>query len=394
MNEDEISNGKNIHNEDNVQNEEIIHNENIIETEVALGTVHPAALEPYRLRLFVEDEIVKDAEITIGVNHRGVERIMEGLPVEKANALTEKICGICSNAHIWNSCLTAEKALGIDIPERANYIRIIMEELERLHSHFLYLGHGCEVLAHETFSMRAFSIRETVMELLRMIGGNRVQYGASIIGGVRPRCELDSNRIIKILEGMDIVEKKLNDFADRFVSDPIVMNRITGVGKISSKDALKLEVTGPTLRATGVKKDLRFKMKEYEPFDFNMITLSDGDVKDNILMRVLEIPEAISIIRQAVKNLPNGPIVDRSWEMIDSPTVHNYIEVPRGTLYHSYALEDGRVRGSVIRTPSMSNIGAMQLACIGNHLTDAQLCIVQCDPCFTCTDRAIEVIKL
>jgi energy-converting hydrogenase B subunit N len=366
----------------------------IIETEITMGTVHPAALEPYRVRLFVEDEIVKDAEITVGVNHRGIERIMEGLPVEKANALTEKVCGICSNAHIWNSVLTAEKGLGIEIPERANYIRIIMEELERLHSHLLYLGHGSEVLGHETFSMRAFTIRETIMELLRMIGGNRVQYGVSIIGGVRPRCDLDNGKIQKIAEGLDLVEKKVADFANRFVSDPIVMNRITGVGQISSKDALRLEVTGPSLRATGVSKDLRTSMKEYEPFDFNVITLDDGDVKDNILLRVLEIPEAISIIRQAVKNLPNGPVVDRSWEMIDCNTIHSHIEVPRGVLYHSYALEDGRVRGSIIRTPSMSNIGAMQLACIGHHITDAQLCIVQCDPCFTCTDRAIRIINI
>ena len=368
--------------------------QDIIETEIPLGTVHPAALEPYRVRLFVEDEIVKEAEITVGVNHRGIERIMEGLPVEKANSLTEKICGICSNAHIWNSVLVAEKGLGIEIPERANYIRVIMEELERLHSHFLYLAHGSEVLGHETFAMRSFYLRETAMELLRMIGGNRVQYGASIIGGVRPRCELNEMRIQKIAEGMDDIEKGITKFADRFVSDPIVMSRIEGIGVIPQKQAIKLEVTGPTLRATGVDQDLRTKMKEYEPFDFDVITQDDGDVKSNLLMRVLEIPESIKIIRQAIKNLPSGSVVDRSWEMFDCANIKSYIEVPRGTLYHSYAIEDGRVRGSVVRTPSMSNIGAMQYACIGDHITDAQLCIVQCDPCFTCTDRAIKIINL
>jgi len=366
----------------------------VIETEVALGTVHPAALEPYRVRLFVEDEIVKDAEITIGVNHRGIERIMEGLPVEKANALTEKVCGICSNVHIWNSVLTAEKGLGIEIPERANYIRIIVGELERLHSHCLYLAHGSEVLGHETFAMRSFYLRETAMELLRMIGGNRVQYGASIIGGVRPRCELDEMRIQKIAEGMDAMEKGIAKFADRFAADPIVMSRIEGIGVITQKQAKALEVTGPSLRATGIAQDLRTTMKEYGDFDFDVITQDGGDVKSNLLMRVLEIPESIKIIRQAIRNLPKGPIVDRSWEMFDCDTIKSYIEVPRGTLYHSYAIEDGRVRGSIIRTPSMSNIGAMQTACIGDHVTDAQLCIVQCDPCFTCTDRAIKIIKI
>ncbi|MCC7552946.1 MAG: nickel-dependent hydrogenase large subunit [Methanobacteriaceae archaeon] len=364
-----------------------------IETEIPLGTVHPAALEPYRVRLFVEDEIVQEAEITIGVNHRGIERIMEGLPVEKANALTEKVCGICSNAHIWNSVRTAELGLGIEIPERASYIRIIMGELERLHSHFLYLGHGCEVLAHETFSMRAFYLRESIMDLLFMIGGNRVQYGCSIIGGVRPRCELTDERIRTLREKLDAVEKGAADFADRVTSDTVFISRIEGVGVIPQKQALKLEVTGPTLRATGVPKDFRTIMPDYEPFDFNVITQQDGDVKANLMMRVLEIFESIKIIRQALDNLPKGPVVDRSWEMVDCDTVHSYIEVPRGTLYHSYALEDGRIRGSIIRTPSMSNIGAMQYACIGDHVTDAQLCIVQCDPCFTCTDRAVEIIR-
>jgi len=366
----------------------------VIETEVPMGTVHSAAIEPYRIRLFVEDEIVKDAEMTVGVNHRGIERIMEGLPVEKANSLTEKICGICSNSHIWNSVLVAEKALNIEVPERAQNIRIIMEELERLHSHMLYLAHGNEVLGHETFAMRLFYIRETVMELLRMIGGNRVQYGVPILGGVRPRAELDQMRLKKINEGMDFVEEKIAEFAERFISDPMIMSRITGVGVIKRDDALRLAVTGPTLRATGVKLDLRRDMKEYDPYDFEVITQDDGDVKSNLLVRVLEIPEAIKIIRQAVKNLPEGKITNRSWEMQDTPITKSYIEVPRGKLYHSYSLEEGRVRNVIVRTPSITNIGAMEQACIGNHITDAQLSIVQCDPCFTCTDRAIQIIQL
>ena len=366
---------------------------NIIETEIPMGTVHPAALEPYRVRFFVEDEIVQEAEITIGVNHRGIERIMEGLPVEKANALTEKICGICSNSHIWNSCRTAEIGLGIEIPERAEYIRVIMGELERLHSHFLYLAHGCEVLSHETFSMRVFYLREIVMELLAMIGGNRVQYGCSVLGGVRPRCNLDEAKLLRLKEDMDKVEAGLTDFANRFTADSIVMSRITGIGVLPQKQAIELAVTGPTLRATGVARDLRTTMFEYDNFDFNVVTQPDGDVKSNLLMRALESFESIKIIRQAIANIPEGKVINRDWEMFDTDIIESYIEVPRGTLYHSYALESGRVRHCVIRTPSMANIGAMQYACIGDQITDAQLCIVQCDPCFTCTDRAIEIIR-
>lgn len=365
----------------------------IIETEIPLGTVHPAALEPYRVRLFVEDEIVQEAEITIGVNHRGIERIMEGLPVEKANALTEKICGICSNSHIWNSCRTAEMGLNIEIPERAKYIRVIMGELERLHSHFLYLAHGCEVLSHETFSMRVFYMREIVMELLAMIGGNRVQYGCSVLGGVRPRCDLDKSKLLRLKNDMDALEEGLTGFVDRFMADSILLSRITGIGVLPQKQAIELAVTGPTLRATGVARDLRTTMFEYDDFDFNVITQPDGDVKSNLVMRALESFESIKIIRQAIANIPEGKVINRDWEMFDTDINESYIEVPRGTLYHSYALESGRVRHCIIRTPSMANIGAMQYACIGDQITDAQLCIVQCDPCFTCTDRAIEIIR-
>ncbi|MEE1133399.1 nickel-dependent hydrogenase large subunit [uncultured Methanobrevibacter sp.] len=366
---------------------------NIIETEIPMGTVHPAALEPYRVRFFVEDEIVQEAEITIGVNHRGIERIMEGLPVEKANALTEKICGICSNAHIWNSCRTAEMGLNIEIPERAKYIRVIMSELERLHSHFLYLAHGCEVLSHETFSMRVFYLREIVMELLAMIGGNRVQYGCSVIGGVRPRCDLNEAKLLRLKNDMDAIEEGLTGFVDRFMADSILLSRVTGIGVLPQKQAIELAVTGPTLRATGVARDLRTTMFEYDDFDFNVITQPDGDVKSNLVMRALESFESIKLIRQAIANIPEGKVINRDWEMFDTDIIQSYIEVPRGTLYHSYALESGRVRHSIIRTPSMANIGAMQYACIGDQITDAQLCIVQCDPCFTCTDRAIEIIR-
>ena len=366
---------------------------NIIETEIPMGPVHPAALEPYRVRFFVEDEIVQEAEITIGVNHRGIERIMEGLPVEKANALTEKICGICSNAHIWNSCRTAEIGLGIEIPERALYIRVIMGELERLHSHFLYLAHGCEVLSHETFSMRVFYLREIVMELLAMIGGNRVKYGCSVLGGVRPRCDLDEAKLLRLKNDLDAIEEGLTGFVERFMADSILLSRVTGIGVLPQKQAIELAVTGPSLRATGVARDLRTTMFEYENFDFNVITQNDGDVKSNLVMRALESFESIKIIRQAIANIPEGKVVNRDWEMFDTDINESYIEVPRGTLYHSYALESGRVRHSIIRTPSMANIGAMQYACIGDQITDAQLCIVQCDPCFTCTDRAIEIIR-
>jgi energy-converting hydrogenase B subunit N len=174
----------------------------------------------------------------------------------------------------------------------------------------------------------------------------------------------------------------------------MVMSRITGTGELSQKQALDLHVTGPSLRATGYEFDQRTKMFEYEPFEFDVITQDGGDVRANILMRAVEIFESTKIVRQVIKGLPEGPVINKDWEMVDSPVYKSYIEVPRGVCYHSYGLEDGKVRHSIIRTPSMSNIGAMQESCIGHPIQDAQLAIVSCDPCFTCTDRAIQIIKL
>ena len=256
---------------------------------------------------------------------------MEGLPVEGQQPHRENLRYMFKQPYL-ELCSGGGKALEIEVPERALYIRIIMEELERLHSHMLYLAHGNEVLGHETFSMRLFYIRETVMELLRMIGGNRVQYGVPVIGGIRPRADLNEMRIQRLTAGMDFVEEKITYFAERFVADPMIMSRITGVGVISKEDALRLSATGPTLRATGVAVDLRRDMKEYDPFEFDVITQDDGDVKSNLLMRVLEIPESIKIIRQAIKALPEGPITNRSWEMQDVTITKSYIEVPRGKI--------------------------------------------------------------
>ena len=163
------------------------------------------------------------------------------------------------------------------------------------------------------------------MELFSMVGGNRVQYGCSVLGGVRPRCDLDDNRIQRIIEGMDTIEAGLTDFVKRFTADNIIMSRITGIGVLPQKQALKLAVTGPSLRATGVPNDLRTRMSEYEPFDFNIITQPDGDVKSNLIVRALESFEAIKIVRQVIDQLPEGKVVNHDWEMVDTDITDSYI---------------------------------------------------------------------
>ena len=276
------------------------------EVEVPVGLLHPAMLEPYRARFFVDDELIVDCELTLDPYHKGIERIMEGMPVEKGLIITERICGICSHIHLWNGTRAVERGLRIKVPERADYIRVIMAELERLHSHLIFLAHAMEVLGHETMCMRAFTLREDVMDLLYIISGNRVHYAVPIIGGIRPRCDIDDFRMSELHNRLSKLDVKIGDYANRVINDSLIMSRVKGTGVLTKEEAIKYATPGPTGRASGINIDLRKKMKEYKTFDFNVIVLDDGDNKDRVVARALECIESVKIIKQALESLPQA----------------------------------------------------------------------------------------
>ncbi len=363
--------------------------ERTYETEIPIGFNHSALLEPYRTRYFVEDEIVKDCEIEVDPAHRGIERILQGMPVEKANIITERVCGICSHGHLWNSVRTADIGLGIDVPDAAQAIRVLGEELERLHSHLIFIAHASEVVGHETFAMRTFLLREPIQDLLYLVSGNRVHYSIPVLGGVRPRCMISEWKAKKILEIVDDLEAKMKKFVPRVLSDIMFMSRLTGAGYQDKQEAIKYHSVGPTARASGVEWDYRTQMPEYKDYDWDMVVLDEGDNAARVKTRALEIFVSISLVRQAVeKAVGKTEVLNRDWEMGPMPFQASYIEVPRGELYHSYALDDtGHVKHYKIRTPSMNCMPAMEVACIGDQLTDAVVTIASCDPCLACCNR-------
>ncbi len=365
----------------------------IIEKEISIGPVHPALIEPYRIRFFVNDEIVEDCEININMAYRGVERLLEGLPVEKALLITERICGICSNVHAWNSIRVIESGLKIEVPERANYIRVLINEIQRIASHLIFFGHAFEVVGHETFAYRSFLLREVFMDLMAYIGGNRVMPSVPVIGGIRPRADLTNTLKKVILERANDFEKKYKEYVDRILADTMVMSRLTGVGFLSKEEAIKYRATGPTGRASGWNYDVRTLMHEYKPFDFEVIVLKEGDNRARVVQRALEVFECLKIIRQVVNNLPEGPVVNRNWTVKEMPYTTAYFEAFRGELMHSYGLDSqGLIRNYKVRTPTPTNLAAMEKACIGDHITDAVVTIASCDPCLTCCTR-IEVVE-
>ncbi|ENN96443.1 NADH dehydrogenase (ubiquinone), 30 kDa subunit [Methanocaldococcus villosus KIN24-T80] len=365
--------------------------------EIAIGPIHSAMLEPHRLRLVVEDEIIKDAEITIGVNYRGIELIMEGLPPEKISILSEKICGICSHIHVWTNVMVVEKGCDIEVPERAEYIRIIVEELERLHSHTLLFGHIYEVLGFETMAYRAFMVREPILKILQEITGGRVQYSCPIIGGVRPRCNIQENKIPSILERLEKFEEDLKKLLKRTFNDPMILARIKEVGYLDKETAKKFHATGPTARGSGIRSDMRklLKVSLYDRFEFDEVLFDEGDVYARLAVRFYECFESLKIIRQALKDLPNldKKIYNPNYELKPFDPIDVYNEAQRGQVYYSYGLDENlRVKHVKVRTPTATNLACMEAILPGHNVSDAELIIVSCDPCFTCTDRMI-VIK-
>jgi energy-converting hydrogenase B subunit N len=367
--------------------------EKTFETEIPIGFNHSALLEPYRTRYFVEDEIIRDCEIEVDPAHRGIERILQGMPIEKANIITERICGICSHSHLFNSVRTAEIGLGIEPPEAAVAVRVLGQELERLHSHLIFIAHACEVLGHETFAYRTFLMREPVMQLLYMISGNRVHYSIPVLGGIRPRTQIPTWKGEKILAAMDELEVELKKFIDRVLSDIMVMARLEGVGMCDRKTAKKYHANGPTARASGIDFDHRSHMHEYEDFDWEMVVLDEGDNAARIKTRALECLVSLDISRQCVERASgDSDVLNRDWETGRMPMQHGYTEVPRGELYHSYALNDqGKIQHYIVRTPTMTNLATMEVACIGDQLTDGVVTLASCDPCLTCCNRFIVV---
>ncbi|HIQ32489.1 MAG TPA: hypothetical protein EYH55_03290 [Methanothermococcus okinawensis] len=368
------------------------------EGEIAIGPIHSSILEPHRLRLFIEDEIIKDAELTIGVTYRGVELLMEGLPPEKATILAEKICGICSHIHLWCAVRVTEMGCGIEVPERASYIRVIVEELERLHSHTLLFGHIFEVLGHETMAMRAFMIREPILQTLYEISGSRIQYSCPIIGGIRPRCNIPDKRIPSLIERIERFEEKMEKLLDRTLRDPLLISRMKDIGVIDRKIAGKYHALGPTARGSGIRCDMR-KMgyvPEYDPFEFEEIILDDGDVLSRVLVRMYECFESSKIIKQGLKGLYHLPerFYNPNYEIREFKPIDTYNEAQRGQVYYSYGVNsEGRVIHSKVRTPTVTNLACMEAILRGHHVSDAEVIITSCDPCFTCCDRSLMVIE-
>ena len=245
---------------------------------IPIGPYHPALEEPVHAKLIVDGERITDAEVFIGYNHRGIEKLAQERNFIQTITLVERVCGICSHSHAWTYCRCIEHIAGMEVSKRAQYIRDVIEELERIHSHLLWLGVACHIVGHDSLFMQLWADREETMDVLENLTGNRVNYAMNIVGGVRR--DFGPDQIAFTLKAMDELEDRMKRLADFLTGDKTLAMRTKGVGVLTTEDAIRIGAEGPHARASGVHMDVRkdSPYSSYEDFDFNMVVADSCDV--------------------------------------------------------------------------------------------------------------------
>ncbi len=358
-------------------------------TVIPLGPFYPSLEEPAYFRLIVEGEKIIDFDYRGFYVHRGIEKLAESaMNYQQIPFLAERICGICGFVHSTAYCQAVEKAGQIEIPARAKYIRSMFLELERIHSHLLWVGLAAHIIGFDTLFMQAWRIREPVMYLCEIITGNRKTYGINIIGGVT--IDILSQHLKDIEETIREIEKEVRQLGEIILDDDVIKLRFKNVGILSEEECRKFFVGGPVARAAGIKIDMRrdFPYAAYSELDFNIPLNKEGDIWARTIVRLEEILIAINILRQIIKNMPEGPTTVKFSKIDPWKEAISYVEAPRGQLFH-YVMTgpEGRPYRWSVRAPSYQNYQALSVLLKGGSIADAPLIIASIDPCFSCTER-------
>ncbi len=355
-----------------------------------MGPFFPVLEEPSYWRLFVEGETIVGCDTRIFYNHRGIEKLGDSvLTYNEIPSLAERICGICGFIHSTCYCQAVEKAAGIEVPRRARYIRTIMLELERIHSHLLWLGIAGHIIGFETVLMQTWRIREPVMWLCEEISGNRKTYGMNTIGGLRR--DLPNPIRPKLLETLAQVEKESIAVRDAVVGDTTLHARTRGVGALANDWAKKVCVVGPPARASGVAIDARIDhpYAAYDELPVRIATQGAGDSWARVLVRITELLESIRLVREALQALPEGPICAKITEEIPPDRVGvSVVEAPRGEAIHFVLTGgDNRPYRWRVRAPTYPNLQALPAMVANANIADVPITLGSLDPCFSCTER-------
>ena len=361
------------------------------------GPYHPALKEPERFILVLEGETIVDVIPKIGHVHRGIEKIAEGRTFLQDLFLVERICGICSFIHSWTFTLAVEELLNVKPSKKAEYLRTMVAELERIHSHVLWIGLLGYWTGFESMFMWIWRLREKIMSLLDLLTGNRVHKSFIAFGGVRK--DVADEKLNTVAKTIAEFEKDYKKLIDEIMSYEPLVERIKGIGMYNAEHAIRLGAVGPMIRAAGAPYDIR-KVEPYgayDEIDFNVVTGKGGDVFNVTMVRIKEVLESINIIRQCIEKMPRNenpvPKILVSGVVKEGEAVAR-TEAPRGELFYYVKAANSRNPHRVkIRTPTLANILLAADMLKGYTLSDVPVIITSIDPCFSCMDRVLVVDK-
>ncbi|WP_299029026.1 nickel-dependent hydrogenase large subunit [uncultured Thermanaerothrix sp.] len=359
---------------------------------IPIGPQHPALKEPSHFEIFVDGEEVIKATLRLGYVHRGIEKGAEQRTWTQNLYLMERICGICSHVHAMAFVQGVEALAGVQAPPRARAIRQVVAELERLHSHLLWLGVAAHEAGFDALFMYSWRDRETVMDLLELLSGNRVNYSANLLGGVK--FDVTPEQKVRILDGVSFLEERVRYYLSVVNSDETFLGRTRGVGILSREEAERLGAVGPTARASGVPRDVRVDVPyaAYSEFPIKMVLSQQGDLQARFVVRLEELFESIRVIREILNNLPESELTVRMPRRIPAGEVISRVEAPRGELFY-FIVSNGSDRPErvKVRTPSLANWGTVLATAPGHKLADVPMLVAGIDPCFSCNDRMVVV---
>jgi ech hydrogenase subunit E len=355
-------------------------------TIIPFGPQHPVLPEPVHLQLTLQDEVITEAIPAFGYVHRGLEKLAEIRDFQQMIYVVERICGICSMIHAMCYCQGLEEMMGIDVPPRARFLRVIWSELHRIHSHLLWMGLFADSFGFESLFMQCWKIREKILDIDEATTGNRVVISVNVIGGVRK--DLNAEQIHWILSELKDVEKETLRLETTIMTDYTVKKRTVGKGVLTRQQAYELGLVGPVLRASGIAQDSR--MLGYAAFneiDFAPVVETDGDCYARCKVRFREIFQSIDLIRQAIAKMPDGELAVKVKGRPEGEVVSR-VEQPRGEVFY-YIKANGkknleRVR---VRTPTFANVPALLAMLPGMWLSDVPVIVLSIDPCISCTER-------
>ncbi|MBS3750913.1 MAG: nickel-dependent hydrogenase large subunit [Anaerolineales bacterium] len=355
---------------------------------IPIGPQHPLLKEPLRLNIEISGERVLGGILRLGYVHRGIEKLAQTRNYNQNVSLTERVCGICSHVHTTTFCRAVEALLGLELPERVHYIRALMCEMERIHSHLLWLGILAKHIGLEMVFMHTWHDRESILDVMEEMSGGRVAHAVNQIGGVRFDLDEDHGPMV------DSTVKKLKvdyeELLDVIEHDTTLKARTQGVAPLSTDDMKRYCVVGPVARASGVDVDMRRDdpMPPYDKLDFQVITHPDGDAWSRTYVRLQEIRQSLHLCKQIIDDIPEGPISVRAPRKVPAGEVVMRSEAPRGELFY-YLRSDGsdypaRLK---IRTPTLPALGILPEQLSEIHIADIPVVLAGIDLCIACADR-------